>query len=77
MVEGVSECYYRVATRQDAEVTAGIRIMDGCGTNTETLRSKVEEHQPYLLYVETSDDAATDDIDDMLEVSKKQENQGG
>ena len=38
MVEGVSECYDRAATRQDVEVTAGIRIMDGCGIDTVTRR---------------------------------------
>ena len=51
--------------------------MDGCGTDTETLRSKIEERQPYLLYVETADDAKKNEIADMLEVCKIQENRGG
>ena len=51
--------------------------LDGCRTNVETLKTKVEEHQPYLLYVETPDDAENYDIDDMLEVCKMQENLSG
>ena len=38
LVEGVSECYYRVATRQDVELSAGMRVMDGRNTSAETLR---------------------------------------
>ena len=37
MVEGISECYYWTATRQDVEIWAGIRVMDGRNSTTEQL----------------------------------------
>ena len=51
MVEGVSECYYRVATRQDVEIVAGMRVMDGRNTTAENLKlpSKIINHISFLL----------------------------
>ena len=53
LVEGVSECYYRVATRQDVELAAGMRVMDGRNTTAENLKKAIEDHQPYFLFAET------------------------
>ena len=43
LVEGVSECYYRVATRQDIELAAGMRVMDGRNTTAERLKKAIED----------------------------------
>ena len=48
LVEGVSECYYRVATRQDVELSAGMRVMDGRNTSAETLK-KSHRKSPTLF----------------------------
>ena len=53
LVEGVSECYYRVATRQDVELSAGMRVMDGRNTSAAALKKAIEDHQPYFLFAET------------------------
>ena len=44
MVEGISECYYRTATRQDVEITAGMRVMDGRNNPAEQLRKTRRNH---------------------------------
>ena len=74
MVEGVAECYYRVATRQDVEVAAGMRVMDGRNTTSKILKNTIEDHQPYFLFAETQQGECDREIDDMLEVCKIQEN---
>ena len=44
LVEGVAECYYRVATRQDVEIAAGMRVMDGRNTTAKSLKEAIETH---------------------------------
>ena len=74
MVEGVSECFYRTATRQDVEIAAGMRAMDGRNTTAEELKTSIENHQPYFLFAETKKGECDQEIDYMLEVCKTQEN---
>ena len=73
----MSECYYRVATRQDVELAAGMRVMDDRNTTARILKKAIEDQQPYFLFAETQQGECDREIDDMLEVCTIQEKLGG
>ena len=66
-----------MATRQDVELAAGMRVMDGRNTSAADLKKAIENHQPYFLFAETKTGEGDREIDDMLEVCRTQDKLGG